>query len=400
MNASTIDPESIDKRVSRGKHILGFAFWKKKDPPKRKGVGDSSKKRPCLSKLKWFCWKRVGKKGTEERSHSIACNNHSLLQAPTQNNSTELVEHEDLILQEVGSTDVENEVLTPEGKENMVSGKNSPTSIVDWSLEMCDDNDDFVPESLGKLFEEAGMQLEEEKEGTLHPENEKPSVAAGTPQYAKTVAAGACVVLLSDKDIERNRTGFEYLNALTQPSTSSINHDEAKAIANSLIYGGEPKSVENLLRYHFASFFCDFQEREEDNYDYDEDDDDVDDEPWGLHRGALHLEAIKILINSLQIILDEADNSRYPIVDFSSQFWARVFDTLVHNVQESSEDLEFTRFSVKCLRVLHGLNPPVVDPLVKYSLFPFLLNANECGCSMLEEECKQLLEAFAENLTD
>jgi hypothetical protein len=182
---------------------------------------------------------------------------------------------------------------------------------------------------------------------------------------------------------------------LTQPSTSWINPSEARAIANGLIYGGEHKSAESLLRYRFAYFFCDFQKRreEDDCEDYDDDDE----SPWGLHTGALHLEAIKILINSLQLIIDEADNSSDTIFDFSCQYWARVFDTLVHNVQESFEDLELTRFSVKCLRVLHGLNPPVVEALVKYSLFPFLFNGNGYGrlggCSiMLEEESEQLLE--------
>jgi hypothetical protein len=231
---------------------------------------------------------------------------------------------------------------------------------------------------LPKFFEEASMPSKEEKEK-----------AEETQYVSRTVAiTGACVALLSDKCIERNRKGFEYLNALTQPSISSINPDEARAIANGLIYGGEPKSVENLLRYHFASFFCDLREREED----DDDSDDDDETPWGLHTGALHLEAVKILINSLQLILDEADdtNSRDPIVDFSCQYWARVFDTLVHNIQESSEDLDLTRFSVKCLLVLHRLNPSVVEPLVKYSLFPFLRGLR--GCSMLQEESEQLLE--------
>jgi hypothetical protein len=158
-----------------------------------------------------------------------------------------------------------------------------------------------------------------------------------------------------------------------------------------------PRSAESLLRYRFAYFFCDFQERREED-DCEEDYDDDDETPWGLHTGALHLEAIKILINSLQLILDEADNSIDTIVDFSCQYWARVFDTLVHNVQESFLDLEFTRLSVKCLRVLHGLNPPAVESLVKYSLFPFLCNANGYGrglggCSLLlEEESEQLLE--------
>jgi chromosome condensin MukBEF complex kleisin-like MukF subunit len=78
-----------------------------------------------------------------------------------------------------------------------------------------------------------------------------------------------------------------------------------------------------------------------------EDCDNGDKTPWGLHAGALHLEAIKILINSLQLILDEVDNLSNAIVDFSCQHWARVFDALVHDVQESFDHLELTRFLVK-----------------------------------------------------
>jgi hypothetical protein len=203
------------------------------------------------------------------------------------------------------------------------------------------------------------MQLEEENKGVLHPENEKSSVPAETQDANTVLATRACIALLSDKDIERNRKGFELLNALTQPSTSWINPSEARAIANGLIYGGKPKSAESLLRYRFANFFCDFQERREED-DCEEDYDDDDETPWGLHTGALHLEAIKILINSLQLIIDEADNSSDTIVDFSCQYWARVFDTLVRDIQESFEDFELTRLSAKCIRVLHGLNPPVV----------------------------------------
>jgi hypothetical protein len=232
---------------------------------------------------------------------------------------------------------------------------------------MNDHNDDFVPDNLvpepllQKFFEETIMHLEEEKENVLHPEYGKLNIAAETQDAKTELATRVCIALLSDKDIERNRKGFELLNALTQPSTSWINPSEARAIANSLIYGGEPKSAESLLRYRFAYFFCDFQKRKEDDFeDYDDDDE----TPWGLHTGALHLDAIKILINSLQLNINEADNSSDTTVDFSCQYWARVFDTLVHNVQESFVDLEFTRLSAKCLRVLHGLNPPVIESRV------------------------------------
>ena len=427
MNASTIvDPENIlSKSIgSTGQRFSGFAFWRKKEATKRNVrtnttilTKNSSKKRRRLT-LKRF-WKRA--------STGTTSNNHSHLQTLTRDNSTELQK----VLE---STDLESAVpLTPPRQtEKVVFHRNSPMAVLDWTLEMeppglsfgddsmqleegkeegtlqepewtlemDDDNDDhFVQNSLGKCFEDASLlQWEEEKEeGILRPESEKPSAAAET-QYIRTIAAGAsAALLLSDKDIERNRMGFKYLNILTQPSSKSINPDEARALANSIIYGGEPESAENLLRYHFASFFCDhhftsYGDDCDDDYYYD-DDDEI---PWGLHSGALHLEALKVLINSLQLILEQVGNSRDPIVDFSPcQYWARVFDTLVHNVQEFSEDLEITRFSVKCLRVLYGLNPPLVEPLVKYSLFPFLLNASGCGCSMLEEESELLLEALA-----
>jgi hypothetical protein len=179
---------------------------------------------------------------------------------------------------------------------------------------------------------------------------------------------------------------------------------QATLISEALIYGGGEATPEGVLRQVFASLFCgkedccgesldqDFEEEDEDL----DDNKDGDDHPWGRHLGALHLPAIKLLITCLGIIQAETKYKRNPI-DFASQVWGSMFNTLAHNIRECHHDnAEFTGYSVKCLRILHDLEPATIGPIVIYTLFPFLISAQEYGKmqggGMLEEESQELLQ--------
>jgi hypothetical protein len=215
-----------------------------------------------------------------------------------------------------------------------------------------------------------------------------------TRKYLSSVSA--CLNLLADDCIIQNRLGIEQLNALMQPTTpDEMFPAQATLISQALIYGGgEGATPEGDLRHFFAALICEKEDCDE-RLDRDFEEEDLDSEnPWGGHAGALHLPTIKLFITCLEIIQAETKYKRNPI-DFASQVWGRMFDTLAHNIRECHHSAEFTGYSVKCLRILHELEPATIGPIVKYTLFPFLISAQEYGnlqgCSMLEEESQRLL---------
>jgi hypothetical protein len=219
-----------------------------------------------------------------------------------------------------------------------------------------------------------------------------------TRKYLSSVHA--CLNFLTDDCIVQNRLGLEQLNALMQPTTpDEIFPAQAKLISHALIYGGGEATPEAVLRQVFAALFCEKEDCDE-SLDQDFEEEDLDnkdgDHPWGRHFGALHLPAIKLLITCLEIIQGETKYKRKTI-DFASQVWGSMFDTLAHNIRECHHDsAEFTGYSVKCLRILHELEPTTIGPIVKYTLFPFLISAQEYGNMqggrMLEEESQELLQ--------
>jgi hypothetical protein len=197
-----------------------------------------------------------------------------------------------------------------------------------------------------------------------------------------------CLTFLTDDCIDQNRKGIDQLNALMKLFPA-----QATAISQALIYGGgEGATLEGDLRDFFAALIC---EKKDADGRLDQDFEEEDDNPWGRHSGRLHLPAIKLLITCLEIIQLETKYDRNPI-DFESRVWKSMFNTLAHNIRECHDSAAFTGYSVKCLRILHELEPATIGPIVKYTLFPFLVSAQEYGeslsCKMLEEESQELLQ--------
>jgi hypothetical protein len=258
---------------------------------------------------------------------------------------------------------------------------------------------------LGETFDKVGSEEESRgansTESTLIGGEVDPMNELKTRKYYLS-SVYTCLNFLTKDCIVQNRLGLEQLNALMQPTTPvEIFPAQATLISQALIYGGGEATPEGVLRQVFASLLCEKEDCGESlGQDFEAEDEDLDnkdcDHLWGRHGGALHLPAIKLLITCLEIIQVETRYKRNPI-DFASQVWGSMFDTLVHNIRECHHDsAELTGYSVKCLRILHDLEPTTIGPIVKYTLFPFLISAQEYGRiqggGMLEKECQELLQ--------
>lgn len=68
----------------------------------------------------------------------------------------------------------------------------------------------------------------------------------------------SCLDLLSSNDLDQNRLGLQRLNLLTKGRALSSLHRSEELASMALVYGGaEPGSVEDRLRYVFATLICD-----------------------------------------------------------------------------------------------------------------------------------------------
>jgi hypothetical protein len=219
-----------------------------------------------------------------------------------------------------------------------------------------------------------------------------------------TIRLESSIDLLESEDLDENRLGMQRLVLATKrvPTTPG---DEL--VARALVYGGTKEELrEERLRDIFVTFLCTVDDEDDDDDDDDDascfsDDDDSiysdgEDGPRGKSWDALHTLALQVVVNALEQILstDTDDTPTASVIDFADSFWKQVVSTLIHNVELCHSREEVTMYSLKCLRLLHTLEPIVVKPLLRQTLMPYLLYLQDYGQRflMVESEASRLIK--------
>jgi hypothetical protein len=218
-----------------------------------------------------------------------------------------------------------------------------------------------------------------------------------------------CIDLLSSTDIDQNRVGMQRLMVWTKSRLKGPN--SSFQASHAIVYGGGP--TEDRLRRLFVTFLSDEavesyrNKNDEVDSDYwlsdedeDEDDESVDSEddeegPRGKGWGALHTQALRVVVNALEQMISSEDAADAIPIDFLDSVWRTIVSTLIHNVEEC-HNTEITGFSLKALRLLHTFEPVVVAPLLQHTLLPHLAHLVEYGKSqrfpVIESEASRLLK--------
>lgn len=262
-------------------------------------------------------------------------------------------------------------------------------------------------------------------------------------------ALHACLSLLSNKNIDLSRLGLQRLNLLISGRTVVSDSYRSQEIAPFvLVFGGPLGSMEELLRFIFATLICDAphihcycdeslcpstmqttcskEEEALESWILDEYDpvkgttntDPSDDEltaasyhsrvssalninvlrkSQGKGRGALHNHALKILANALEKIYYAVDDPRALDggMNLHCPLWKSIILSLVGNL-ERNNNITTTVHSLKILRFLSYFQPEMILPLIQYTLMPLLVDLIDCGekksVPIISTEASKLLE--------
>jgi hypothetical protein len=216
-----------------------------------------------------------------------------------------------------------------------------------------------------------------------------------------TIRLESSIDLLESQDLDENRMGMQRLVLATKPVPTTPGDE---LVARALVYGGtNEESREERLRDIFVTFLCtvDDEDDADDAFWFSDDDDSIysdgEDGPRGKSWGALHTLALRVVVNALeQILSTDTDDTTASIIDFADSFWKQVVSTLIHNVELCHNREDVTMYSLKCLRLLHTLEPIVVKPLLQQTLMPYLLYLQDYGqrekFPMVESEASRLIK--------
>lgn len=256
----------------------------------------------------------------------------------------------------------------------------------------------------------------------------------------------SCVLLLSRNDLDLNRLGLQRLNLLISGRIVLDSYGSEDIASFVLVFGGPLGSLEDLLRFFFVTMICDAphtycdssmnhiwanqsisdkEEAIEDwivEYDPSEvapasaspSDDESSNELTntsthsyascdsertisqfrGKAGGVLHNYALKILANALGKVY-ASDPKAMSEIPLDCSLWKSIVSSLVGNI-EQRHSYKATLYSMKILRFLYLVQPDMILPLLKYSLFPVLVDLKDYGethgLPMISKEASKLLK--------
>jgi len=267
-----------------------------------------------------------------------------------------------------------------------------------------------------------------------------------------------CLNLLSSDDLDLNRLGLQKLNLLVSGRMVLDMYRSEEIASSVLVLGGPMGSMEELLRFVFVTMICDNPQNHCDhaspkiqesllneveaieewvlsynpsNSDDDDDGNEDEDEKseskhvnfndndelnnsthhtgyasqydnseeasaphsQGKAGGVLHNHALKILANALGAVYVE-DPAVMEDIPLDCSLWKSIIMSLSQNI-ESNHSAKATVYSMKILRFLYFVQPGMILPLLKYSLFANLVEikdyGEEHGLPMISEEAEKLL---------
>lgn len=191
--------------------------------------------------------------------------------------------------------------------------------------------------------------------------------------YEEQVDLGYFLTLLESESHEENRNGMFLL--MQQVNTDLVESKRNESIAQILLLPDAADSTKDKrhvyklvtasrLRFAFLRF---------------------------LASESLRLSALRVLVSSLQLveITNESDK-----IELSSHFWKHVLGIVSKNIQNREISVLEASFTIKCLRLLHSMDPERIEPYVRYSLLPYILHiVQKMGPRnrFLMQQCKSLL---------
>ena len=223
----------------------------------------------------------------------------------------------------------------------------------------------------------------------------------------------SCIDLLSSTDVDQNRVGMQRLMFLTKLRMMRNGSTSSDQASFAIIYGGKQGSFQDRLRNIFLSFLYNHDDDNEDNdedYDYNDDHDDLscvssedsifsveNKVPGGKYNGALHAFALRVLANALEQIVSLpiiVTAPEFDGIDLSDDIWKQITCTLSEDV-EMFHSRDIVVYAMKCLRLLHTIEPNVVLPMLRYNLLPYLVHLRDYGrfqkLPMIESEASRVL---------
>lgn len=216
----------------------------------------------------------------------------------------------------------------------------------------------------------------------------------------------ACLRLLENKELfEECRLGMEGLMKIVNDELVGMKTQDS--VSQALVYGLEIgcHSETKRLRRIFLSCFA------RKSFDFSDDGLFSDSSESGdssistnfhqdlsslgpAHMAQLKLPALRVLTSSLNlfVMVEQNDCS----VDLSSFFWVSILNSMSSFREVDQSNRLEAALSIKCMRLLHQLDPKPMNAYVRYSVLPYILQAHEYGRTrrdrMLVREASTVLE--------
>ena len=226
-----------------------------------------------------------------------------------------------------------------------------------------------------------------------------------------------CSVMLADvvssfsmENHSNVKNGLQHLLD-TMAERKSENLVLRNMISYAIVYGGHEETcreerfrccIQNLLcstkgAYDndldgSSSFFFEEEQMPLDNNHIDCSDEDVEEQQ--KLRDENDILSLQLICKSLHHILD-SQLSLEESFNFHDPFWIQVIGAIIDNIEMAYHN-EVVGYSLKCLRLLHCLEPVIVQQLLHLSLMPYLVHLKEYGASqkvpLIESEASRLLQ--------
>jgi hypothetical protein len=223
----------------------------------------------------------------------------------------------------------------------------------------------------------------------------------------ENVAICLCLDLLESELVDQNRLGMESLSHLTDPNETSSGNVEV--VARSLVY--RDGNHGNRLQDAFAPHILCHTERLEGDHGLEECNELNDstssieylDDPvsieysQGCQFGAIHLLALKVLANSLEVIACHEEDylsNETTMLNLPCLFWSDILNALAYNLKMPSYRPQEAALSAKCIRLLKSLEPDSIWCILDETITTWAVAAYEFGRAhhlALERESLELL---------
>lgn len=198
-----------------------------------------------------------------------------------------------------------------------------------------------------------------------------------------------CLSLLErDESYEECRVGMESLVKLVNEEL--VNHKLENSVSGALIFGhdlgcrSEGTRLRRILlscfagkAYHFYEDGLSSDSSESDNSSLSTKFDQDLKSFSSSHLVKLKIPALRILTSSLNLVTMDKEATHN--IDLSSSFWVTLLGgmTVLGKIDKGNR-LE-AMLSIKCIRLLHRLEPATMKTYIQYSVLPYILDALESG---------------------